>query len=95
MRETRLDPKVAGLTLGVFWGVVLFLWTLVSIFTGYAKDVLALLTTVYPGYTLTYLGSVVGLIYGLIDGFIVGFLVVWIYNKFSLSGRIRKTLRVA
>ncbi|MDP6459385.1 MAG: bacteriophage holin [Candidatus Hydrothermarchaeota archaeon] len=88
MKETHLDPKVAGLTLGVFWGVGLFLCTLVSMFTGYAKDPLALIITVYPGYTVTYLGSVVGLIYGLIDGFIVGFLVVWIYNKLSLSGRI-------
>lgn len=74
MREVGIVPKIAGLSLGVFWGAALFLWTLVAIFTGYSKDVLALLTSVYPGYTLTYIGSVVGLIYGFVEGFLVGFI---------------------
>lgn len=95
MKEAGVDPKIAGLSLGVFWGGVLFLWTLVSIFTGYSRDILTLLASVYPGYTLTYVGSIVGLIYGFVDGFIAGFILVWIYQKFSLSDRIKKTLRVA
>lgn len=95
MKEARIDPKLAGLTLGVFWGAVLFLWTLASVLTGYSKELLTLLASVYPGYTLTYLGSIVGLVYGFIDGFIVGFILAWIYGKFSLSDRVRKTLRVA
>jgi hypothetical protein len=36
---------------------------------------------VYPGYSVTYLGSVVGLIYGLVSGVILAAAFCWLYNK--------------
>lgn len=95
MQEKELNPRIAGLTLGVLWGVVFFLWTLISLYTGYSKEVLGILAGVYPGYAVGYTGSVLGAIYGFVEGFIAGFLVVGLYNKFSASVRIRKTLRTA
>lgn len=94
-KEEALNPRIAGLTLGVLWGAVFFLWTLVSLYTGYSKEVLGIVAGVYPGYAVSYTGSILGAIYGFVDGFIAGFLVVWLYNKFSASVRIRKTLRTA
>jgi len=76
-----LNVKRFALAGGILCGLALFLFTWVSISSGYAGDVLKLLESVYPGYHVTPVGSVVGLFYGFVKGF-VGFGVFsWIYNK--------------
>lgn len=79
MRDPGIRPKVAGLALGVFWGGTLFLWTLISVMTGYSREFLMLLSSVYPGYEITLTGSVIGLVYGSLDGFVTGYVFAWIY----------------
>ncbi|MFH2028206.1 MAG: bacteriophage holin [Nanoarchaeota archaeon] len=76
-----LDPKNSGLACGIFWGVMLFVLTLISVPTGYAATLLNVMMSIYPGYDITYLGSIVGLIYGFIDGFVGLYILIWIYNK--------------
>ncbi len=77
-----LNAKSLGLTLGILWGVSLFLITIICVLTGgYGSEVLNLIKGVYLGYEITFVGSIIGLIYGFIEGFIGGFLVGWIYNK--------------
>lgn len=83
MEQPGVRPKIVGLALGLFWGGTLFLWTLISVMTGYSRDFLALLGSVYPGYDLTLTGSVVGLVYGFTDGFVSGFVFAWIYVKLA------------
>lgn len=90
--ERRFDPKVAGLTLGIFWGVVLFVWTLVSFWTGYGGDVLKLLTSIYPGYSVGYLGSLVGLVYGFVEGFVVAFVLAWLYERLAVAKFVARFL---
>ena len=77
------SPKAAGLALGITWGVFVFLCTIISSVTGYARTAGELLMSIYPGYSITIIGSIIGLIYSFIDGFIMGFVVVWLYNRFS------------
>lgn len=75
-----LNAKNFGLAGGIFWGACLFIWTLVSAATGYSAEILNLLATVYVGYSVTWLGSIIGLIYGFIDGFIALFIFAFLYN---------------
>tara|TARA_Y100000310_G_C20648970_1_gene798281 strand:- start:696 stop:953 length:258 start_codon:yes stop_codon:yes gene_type:complete len=79
----KLDAKNFGLAGGILWGAVFFITTLISTGTGYASAFLGVFVNLYPGYTITLLGSVIGLIYGFIDGFVGLFVLAWLYNKLS------------
>jgi tetrahydromethanopterin S-methyltransferase subunit G len=75
-----LNPKSFGLTTGILWGLCIAIITLVSIITNYATNFLNLIASIYPGYSITLLGSFIGLIYGFIDGFVCGYIFAWLYN---------------
>lgn len=79
----KLRPFAFAMALGLTWGVVFFLTTWLSIFTGYANDFLHVLgVSIYPGYSITLTGAFIGFGYAFLDGFIMAFLIAWIYNKF-------------
>lgn len=78
-----LNPKAFGLAAGVFAAVVLFLVTLISVSTGYGAAFLDVMVSIYPGYSITYVGAIVGLIYGFIDGFVGCYIFAWLYNYFE------------
>jgi hypothetical protein len=78
----KLKPLALGIAGGIFWGGCVFLTTLLSYYTGYARAFLeALPGSFYPGYSITIGGSFIGLAYGLVDGFITGLIFGWLYNK--------------
>lgn len=78
----KLKPIALGISLGTVWGSALFITTWLSYFTGYGKSFLEVIAvSIYPGYTISPLGSFLGLFYGFIDFMIVGTLIGWIYNK--------------
>jgi hypothetical protein len=80
----KIKPFALGLSLGIVWGVVLFITTWLSYFTGYGKLFLdGLAGSIYPGYTISPAGSFLGLVYGFIDLLIMGTLAGWIYNRIS------------
>lgn len=79
----KLKPVALGMAIGLFWGIVLFFWTLLSFYTGYGRLFLEVLVqSVYPGYTVSPVGSFIGLLYGTADGFFCGVIISLIYNKF-------------
>lgn len=78
----KLRPVALGVALGSVWGVSLFITTWMSYYTGYGRLFLEVLAqSIYPGYTITPLGSFLGLLYGFADGFISAALIGYIYNK--------------
>ncbi len=80
----RIKPLALGLSLGIVWGSALFITTWFCYLTGYGKlllDVLA--ASIYPGYTISPLGSVLGFVYGFIDLTIMGIIVGWLYNRIA------------
>ena len=78
----KLRPVALGVALGSVWGVSLFITTWISYYTGYGRLFLEVLAqSIYPGYTITPLGSFLGLFYGFADGFISAALIGYIYNK--------------
>jgi hypothetical protein len=77
----KLKPFALGIALGLVWGVALFITTWLSIYTGYGKSFLeAIPLSLYPGYCISPLGSLLGLVYGFLDGLISGTITGWIYN---------------
>jgi len=78
----KIKPLALGVSLGIVWGIALFITTWLSYFTGYGRLMLdALAGSIYPGYSISPLGSLVGLLYGFIDLTIMGALAGWLYNK--------------
>jgi hypothetical protein len=78
-----LSAKRLGIAGGILWGVMMFVMTLANIWFGYGTMWLALMADIYPGYEVTYIGSIVGLVYGFLDGFVGLFIIGWLYNKIS------------
>ena len=83
----KLSPVALGVALGSVWGVSLFIITWISYYTGYGKLFMEVLAqSIYPGYTITPLGSFLGLLYGFADGFVSVALIGYIYNKLVKRG---------
>lgn len=76
-----LDPKRLGVAGGILWGAVMFICTLLALFTGYSREFLQLMATVYPGYDISWGGAFIGLLYGFVDAFIGLYILAWLYNK--------------
>lgn len=80
----RIKPSAFGLSLGLLWGSTLFITTWLSHYTGYATDFLDVLAgSIYPGFSISPLGSFIGFGYGFLDLFIMGAAAGWLYNKFA------------
>lgn len=79
-KECKCVIKTTALTIGIFWAVCLFLITLASHNTGYADEFLRSIESVYPGYTISVVGSFIGLIYGFLDGFIGTYIFVCVWR---------------
>ncbi len=78
----RLKPLALGISLGLVWGGSLFVTTWLSYYTGYGRLFLEVLAqSIYPGYTISPLGSLLGLFYGFLDGLVSAALIGWIYNR--------------
>lgn len=79
-KKNTLNAKNLGLSGGIIWGGSLFLLTLITVGTGYGRGFLQLIAALYPGYTISVVGSLVGLILGFIDGFVALYLLALLYN---------------
>ncbi len=80
----KLKPFALGVSLGIVWGVALFLTTWLCYFTGYGKlflDVFA--GSIYPGYTISPVGSFIGFLYGFVDLMFFGAITGLIYNRLA------------
>ncbi|VVB94404.1 Uncharacterised protein [uncultured archaeon] len=75
-----LNPKAFGLAAGVMWGLALLVTTLISVSTGYATMFLNIIASIYLGYSISPLGSIIGLIYGFADASIGFYIFARIYN---------------
>lgn len=73
---------------GIFWGLALFLLTLISMATGFGQAFLSLVAGIYPNYSISFSGSFVALFFGFMDGFIICFLIAFFSgNKKEKSGK--------
>ena len=79
----RIQTGVLTVVLGLICGLSLFLMTAWLVIKS-GENVgahLQLLGNYFPGYSVTWSGSVIGLFYGLLVGGILGWAIGTIYNK--------------
>lgn len=80
-----LNAKLLGIVLGLFMGTGLFLATNFLVLKG-GQNVgahLSLLAVFFPGYRVTFLGSIIGFCYAFALGFIGGVTLGAVYNKLA------------
>jgi hypothetical protein len=76
----KLSVRSFAFTCAIILGVGIFLltWWLIILY-GTTGDTIVL-STFYPGYYVSPLGSLIGLGYGIVDGLIIGAVFAWLYN---------------
>lgn len=78
-----LDAKRLGLAGGVVGALLVFLLTLMSLYTGFGTMSLTMISDLYLGYTITWSGALLGGIYGFIQTYVYFYLLAVFYNYFG------------
>jgi hypothetical protein len=80
-----LNGKLLGIVLGFLFGSGLFLATNFLLIKGgpHVGAHLGLLSNFFPGYRVTFLGSIVGFCYMFILGMLMGTVLGAVYNKIA------------
>jgi hypothetical protein len=81
----RFNGRLVGLIFGLICGIGLFLATNILVLKG-GKQVgahLILLAQFFPGYRVTFMGSLVGFVYAALVGFVIGWVLGAVYNKIA------------
>ena len=78
----KLDGVALGIAVGLLFGLVVFLATVVLVVKGgeVVGPNLGLLSNYFIGYEVTLPGSVIGFIYGFGSGFVLGGLIAFLRN---------------
>ena len=84
----KLRPLALALTLGILAGVGLLAITWWSVIIESPGTTIRVLSYIYLGYKVTWLGGLIGLVWGFIDGFVGGYLFALIYNLFIRSEKV-------
>jgi len=80
-----LNEKLLGIVLGFLFGTGLFLVTNFLVLKGgrHVGAHLGLLSNFFPGYRVTFLGSIIGFGYMFLVGVIVGVVMGAVYNRIA------------
>ena len=76
----ELKPCSFGLAGGILWALSLFVLTLVAMSTGYAMEVVDMLSPLYVGYEASTPGLFIGAFWAFLDAFIGLYIFAWLYN---------------
>lgn len=89
----KLSVRSAGWLVGLLSGVALFVATNWLVIKGGPNvgQHLSLLGNYFPGYTVTFVGSLIGFAYAFLAGALAGSFLAWVYNL-TLSLRRRSSL---
>ena len=81
----HLNAKLLGTVLGLIMGFGLFLATIILVLKGgpVVGPHLALLSQFFPGYSVTFLGSIIGFFYAFVAGFLIGAVLGIVYNQIA------------
>jgi hypothetical protein len=77
----NLRKRALGLSLGIVWGLAVFVLTILATMRGMGRT-LSILGGYYIGFSVSYPGALVGLIWGFVHGFVAGVLIAWFYDLF-------------
>jgi hypothetical protein len=84
----RASEQGWGIAIGLLLGVGLFLATAILVIKGGPNPGphLGLVRIYFPGYSVTWIGSVIGFVYAFVVGYAIGRTVATIYNRLVRSG---------
>jgi hypothetical protein len=87
-RIMRIHEQGWGIAFGMIAGLGLFLATNILVLRGGAVvgPRLGLLALYFPGYRVTFIGSLVGFVYAFVGGYAVGRGIATIYNRLTQRG---------
>jgi hypothetical protein len=79
----RMNQQAWGIAFGLVLGVGLFLATIILLTKGGERvgPHLGLLGVYFPGYSVSYPGSVIGFVYAFVVGYAIGRTIVVVYNR--------------
>jgi len=80
----RANEQGWGIAFGLLLGVGLFLATVALVIKGGSNPGphLSLLRIYFPGYTVSWVGSVIGFVYAFVLGYAIGRTIATLYNRF-------------
>jgi len=80
-----LNEKLLGIVLGFLAGAGLFLMTNFLVLKGgpHVGAHLGMLSNFFPGYRVTFLGSMIGFCYAFVVGWLIGVVLGAVYNKIA------------
>ena len=77
-----MNIKVVSVTLGIVWSLYVLGISIIAILSEvYAHNVAEFIATVYPGYSLSFMGVIYGMLWAFLDGAIFGLVISFIYNQ--------------
>jgi hypothetical protein len=79
----RLNARAWGIAVGLLLGGGLFLATNILVLKG-GENVgqhLELLSQYFPGYSVSFVGSLIGFVYAFVGGYIIGRAIGYVYNR--------------
>lgn len=85
----RAQEQGWGIAIGLLFGLGLFLATVTLVIRGGPNPGphLSLLGIYFPGYSVTWIGSIIGFVYAFVLGYAVGRTVATIYNRIIRLGQ--------
>ena len=83
----RLNARAWGIGFGMLLGVGLFLATNILVVRGGENvgEHLSLLGIYFPGYRVTFVGSLIGFVYAFVVGYALGRVIGMVYNRLTSS----------
>jgi hypothetical protein len=84
----RASEQGWGIAIGLLLGLGLFLATVILVVKGGPNPGphLGLVRIYFPGYSVTWIGSVIGFVYAFVVGYAIGRTVATIYNRLIRPG---------
>jgi hypothetical protein len=84
----RLNARAWGIAMGLLLGTALFVATNILVVKGgpHMGEHLRLLAVYFPGYSVSFVGSIIGFIYLFVIGYGLGRLIGAVYNKMVQLG---------
>jgi len=80
--DRKVNTKVVALTLGIVWSLYLLAISIIAMSSEvYGHNVTEFIMTLYPGYSLSFVGVIYGMLWAFLDGAIFGVLFSFIYNQ--------------
>ena len=80
-----LSPIGFGLALAILWTLSVVFLGITAMVHGYGAGFVSGLSTLYIGFSATWMGLVKGALWAFFDAFFSGFVLIWLYNWLCCS----------